>query len=71
MSHTLLKSRIPRKIVFDSDGSSVIVDKYENSHICSEEDMLTDKIYPIIYIGVATIGGKYIIPKEIGTVILS
>ena len=30
--------------------------------------MFTDKIYPIIYNGVANIGGKYLIPKGIGTV---
>ena len=33
--------------------------------------MFTDKIYTIISNGVATIGGKYIIPKVIGTVIMS
>ena len=31
--------------------------------------MLTEKIEPVIYNGVATIGGKYLIPKWIGTVI--
>ena len=31
--------------------------------------MFTDKIDPKIYNGVATMGGKYIIPKGIGTVI--
>ena len=51
--------------IFDSDGSSVIVDNSENSHICSEKDMFTDKIDPIISNGLANIGGKYIIPKEI------
>ena len=30
--------------------------------------MLTKKIEPIIYNGVETIGGKYLIPKGIGTV---
>ena len=30
--------------------------------------MFTEKIEPIIYNGVPTIGGKDIIPKEIGTV---
>ena len=30
--------------------------------------MFTDKIDPKIYNGVATMGGKYIIPKGIGTV---
>ena len=33
--------------------------------------MLTDKIEPIIYNGLATIGGKNIITKGIGTVICS
>ena len=33
--------------------------------------MFTDKIYPIIYNVVATIGGKYLIPKGIGTFIWS
>ena len=30
--------------------------------------MFTDKLQPIISYGVATMGGKYIIPKGIGTV---
>ena len=29
--------------------------------------MFTDKIYPIMFDGVATIGIKYLIPKGIGT----
>ena len=33
--------------------------------------MLTDNIEPIIYNGVATIGGNYLIPKGIGKVICS
>ena len=33
--------------------------------------MLTDKIEPIISNGVATIGGKYLITKGIGTIIWS
>ena len=33
--------------------------------------MFTDKIEPIISNGVVTIGGKYLITKEIGTVIWS
>ena len=33
--------------------------------------MFTDKIDPIIYNGVANIGGKYLIPKGIDTVIWS
>ena len=55
------------QVVFYSDGSSVIVDNSENAHTCSEEDMFTDKIYPIISNRVATIGGTDIIPKGIGT----
>ena len=48
------------QVGFDSNGSTVIVDNSENDHICSEEDMFTDKIDPIIYNGVATIGeNKY------------
>ena len=56
------------QVVFDSDGSSVIVDNSENDHTRSEEYMFTDKIDPIISNGVATIDGKFIIPKDIGTV---
>ena len=56
-------------VEFDSNGSSVIVDKSANAHICPEEDMFTEKIEPIIFYGVATIGGKYLIPKGIDTVI--
>ena len=33
--------------------------------------MSTENIEPIIYNGVATMGGKYLVPKEIGTVIWS
>ena len=47
------------------------MDNSSNAHIFSEEDILTDNIYPIIYNGVATIGGKDIITKGIGTVICS
>ena len=57
------------QVGFDSDGSTVIVDKYANSDIFSEEEMFYDKIEPIIYNGVANIGGKDIITKGIGTVI--
>ena len=32
------------KVGFDSDGSSEKVDNSDNSHIWSEEDMLTDNI---------------------------
>ena len=33
--------------------------------------MFTDKIEPIIYAGVETINGKYVVPRGIGTVIWS
>ena len=42
------------------------MDNSSNAHIFSEEDILTDNIYPIIYNGVATIGGKDIIQKGVG-----
>ena len=50
-------------------GSKVIVNNYDNAHICSEEDTFTHKIYPIISNGVATIGETNLIPKGIDTVI--
>ena len=56
------------QVGFDFDGSTVIVDNSSNEQNFSEEDMFNDKIEPIIYNVVATIGGKYIIPKRIGTV---
>ena len=42
----ILSSRVKSsdQVIFDSDGSSVIVDKSANDHICSEEDMFTDNI---------------------------
>ena len=40
---------LSEQVVFDSNGSSVIVDNSENSHIWSEEDMFTYNIEPIIY----------------------
>ena len=55
-------------IEFISDGPTVIVYNSANSHICSEEDMFTDKIDPIISNGVVTIGKKDLITKDIGTV---
>ena len=55
----------PEQVLFDSDGSSVIVDNYANDHICSYEDIFAENIEPIIYNGVATIGGKYIISKRL------
>ena len=57
------------KVVFDSDGSSVIVDNSENDHILSEEYMFNEKIDAIISNGVETIGGNDLIPKGIGKVI--
>ena len=51
----------------DSDGSSVIVDNSANDHIFSEEDMFPDKIEHKISNGLATIGGKDILSKVIGT----
>ena len=36
------------QFIFDSDGSKVIVNNYENAQICSEEDVFTYKIDPII-----------------------
>ena len=56
------------KVGFYSDGSTVIVDNSENSHILPEEDMYIDKVEPIIFNLVEIIGGKYIISKVIGTV---
>ena len=44
------------------------IPSFENAHILSEEDMSTDKIYPIISNGVATMVGKDLITKRIGTV---
>ena len=71
MSHTLFNGGILRKTVFDSDGSIFILYRSTNTHICSEEYMFTDKKYDIVSNGVLNIGGKYLIPKEIGTVSLS
>ena len=59
---------LSEQVIFDSSGSSLIVDNSSNAHIFSEEDMFTDKIEPIIYNGVETIGGDNIIPKGIVTV---
>ena len=56
------------QVGFDSNGSSVIVDNSDNAQICSEEDIFTGKLEPIIYILVATIYVKGIITKCIGTV---
>ena len=69
----MLYSRVgsPEKNGFDSYGSSLIVDNSENDNICSEEYMFTEKIDPIIYNGVATIGVKYLITKWTVTVIWS
>ena len=69
MPHTLFKSGRLIKVGFAYDGSTLIVYNYENEHILLEEDMSTDKIDLIISNVVAAIGGKYLIPKGIGTVI--
>ena len=61
----------PEKVRFYSNGSSVMVDNSVNAHSLSEERMLTDKIYPIISNGVATVGEKYLVPRGICTVIWS
>ena len=71
MPHTVFKSGILRKDRFDSDGSSKIVENSSNAHICSYEYNITDKIGQIVSNVVATIDGKDIIPKGIGTVIWS
>ena len=47
------------------------MDKSANAHICSDEYMFTDNIYPIIYNVVATIVRKDIIQKEVNTGIWS
>ena len=69
----MLSSRVvyPERNVFYSYVLSFIVDNSENDHICSAEEIFTDKIYHIIYNGVATIGRNYLIPKVIVTVIWS
>ena len=54
------------RVGFDSEGSSVIVEKYANAHIGSEEYMVIDKIRNTITNGVETIGGKYLIQKGVG-----
>ena len=66
----ILSSRLKlsQQVRFNSYGSSYIVDKYENDHVCSEEYIFTDKIDPITSNGVSTISGKDLIPKRIGTV---
>ena len=56
------------QVGFDYDGPSFIVDNSENAHTCSQQEIFTDKIHPIISNGVATIFGKDIIPQGIGTV---
>ena len=67
----MLSSRVEysERVGFKFDRSTFIVEKYTNAHICSNEDILTDNIDPTISNGVSTIGGKYLIPKGIGTVI--
>ena len=69
----ILSSRVEssEQVKFDSDGLSAMVDNSENAQICSEEDMIPDKIHPTIYKGVATISGKDLFPKGVGTVMWS
>ena len=64
----IISSRVEysEQVGFDSDGSTFIVDNYSNAHILSEEDMFIDKIDLIISNVLASIGGKYLIPKGIG-----
>ena len=57
------------QVVFEYYGSSVIVDNSANYYIFSDKYMFTDKIEPIIYNGVESIGLIYVIPKGIGTFI--
>ena len=66
----ILSSRVesPEQVVFYPDVSSLIVDNSTNYHIRSEEYMLTEKIYTIIYNGLATIGVNDIVSKGIDTV---
>ena len=66
----ILSSRVESSeiIGFDSDGYIVIIDDYANSHLCSEKDTFTNKIYTIITNGMETICGNDLIPKGIGTV---
>ena len=61
----ILSSRVDysEHIGFDSDGSTVIVDNSENSHVYSEEYMLLENIDPIIYIGVANKDGNILLQK--------
>ena len=55
------------QILFDSDGTSLIADNSSNDYICSEEDIFTDNIEPIISNHVAAMCVKDLIPKGIGT----
>ena len=54
---------------FEFDESPVIVDNSDNGNIWSEEEIFADKIDPIIYNGLGTIGRKYPITKGFETVI--
>ena len=56
------------QVVSYSDELTSKVDNYYIAHIFSEECTFTNNIDSIIYNGEATIGGKYMIPKYIGTV---
>ena len=66
--HTLSsRDESSEQVGFDSDRSTVIVDKSANAYIFSDEDMFTENIEPTISNRVATIGGKYLITKGIVT----
>ena len=65
------RAQYSEQVGFDSAGLIVIVDNSANAHIFSEEEMLTNKIEPVVSNGVATIGRNDIIEEEVGTVIWS
>ena len=69
----IISSRVEysEQVWFEYDVLKVIFENSANSHIFSEEDILTDKIEPVISNGVATIGGGYTIQKGIVTLSLS
>ena len=64
----IISSRVEysEQVGFDSDGSTFIADNSSNAQILSEEDMFIDEIDLIISNVLASIGGKYLIPKGIG-----
>ena len=53
----------PENFGFESDGYSAIVDHYANAHILSEEEIITDKIDPIISNLVTTVVEKILLEK--------